>query len=174
MANWSARLVFSPTLFWTLLLGRWLKVRHWWDRIDSTVWLGAIPFSKDVKTLADEGVRGVVNTCEEYQGPVQHYADFGIEQLWIPTVDYTHPEYDDVCRAVEFIEQHSREGNSVYLHCKAGRGRSATVAMCWLIKSRQITKEEAQQSLNRIRPFVNQKLASRPVVREFEKQFLKI
>ena len=169
----SARLIFSPTLLWTLLLGRWLKIRHWWDRIDETVILGALPYASDVKRLAAEGVKGVVNTCEEYQGPLQEYARLGIEHFWIPTVDYTHPELDDICRAVDFIDRYAQAGESVYLHCKAGRGRSATVAMCWLIKSQQIDSEQAQQILNRVRPFVNQKLKTRPVVREFEERFLK-
>ena len=36
-------------------------------------------------------------------------------------------------------------GGKVYVHCKAGRARSATVAMCWLMKAKNMSAEEAQQ-----------------------------
>lgn len=74
-----ARLLFWPTLLWNMLLGRVLRVRHWWDRVDDHVILGALPLSRDVPRLAAEGVRAVVNTCEEYAGPVDAYARAGIE-----------------------------------------------------------------------------------------------
>ena len=41
-----------------------------------------------------DGVRAVVNTCEEYVGPVAQYQHHGIEQLRIPTTDFTHPKLD--------------------------------------------------------------------------------
>lgn len=168
-----ARLLFYPTLCWNMLLGRWLKKRNWWDRIDPHVILGALPLAKDVPLLAAEGVGAVVNTCEEYGGPLAEYEKFGIEQFYMPTIDFTHPEYVDVCRAVEFIDAQIAKGKTVYIHCKAGRGRSATVAICWLIKSRQITAMQAQACLTDCRPHVNQFLPQRPVVQRFEKMNLK-
>jgi atypical dual specificity phosphatase len=167
-----ARSLFYPTLCWNMLLGRWLKKRNWWDRIDPQVILGALPLSKDIPYLAAEGVGAVVNTCEEYRGPLTEYEKFGINEFYMPTVDFTHPEFDDVCRAVEFIDAQIAKGKTVYIHCKAGRGRSATVAICWLIKSRQITAEQAQACLTEKRPHVNQFLVERPVVQRFEKTFL--
>ena len=163
-----AHIVFYPTLWWNMLLGRWLKVRNWWDEVDKDVVLGAFPFPHDVDALAELGVKGVINTCEEYAGPVEAYATHGIEQFRMPTVDFTHPSLEDVTAAVAFIESQVAKGHRVYIHCKAGRARSATVAICWLMKSRGITKEEGQQILNKARPHINQHLFSRPVVIEFE------
>lgn len=169
MWNWiKARVVFYPTLLWNMLLGRWLKTRNWWDRIDTYVLLGAFPFSRDVAKMASEGVKGVVNTCEEYAGPVDQYREFEIEQMRMPTVDFTHPSYDDVCRAVAFIDSYVDQEKSVYIHCKAGRARSATVAICWLMKAKGISAAEAQLWLDEKRPHVNHHLPSRPVVRKFE------
>jgi atypical dual specificity phosphatase len=167
-----ARLVFYPTLLWNMLLGRWLKVRNWWDPIDENVIVGAFPFARDVPEMAKEGVRAVVNTCEEYSGPVAEYEAHQIEQMRMPTVDFTHPSFDDVCRAVEFVDRHVADGHSVYIHCKAGRARSATVAICWLMKEKQISAGEAQAWLIRKRPHVNKKLPSRPVVQQYEKEFV--
>jgi atypical dual specificity phosphatase len=163
-----ARTIFYPTLFWNMLLGRWLKVRNWWDVVDENIVLGAFPFASDVEKLASIGVKAVVNTCEEYAGPVEEYAKHGIEQFRMPTVDFTHPSLPDVTNAVEFIKSQVGEGRRVYIHCKAGRARSATVAICWLMKNSEISKEEGQQILSNARPHINQRLCSRPVVIEFE------
>lgn len=162
-----AKLVFLPTLVWNMLLGRWLKVRNWWDRIDETLIVGALPFEKDVPAMAAAGVTCVVNTCAEYGGPVQAYEASGIRQLRVPTIDFTHPSLDSVNQAVAFIEQQTRDGGTVYVHCKAGRARSATVAMCWLIQHRNMTPEQAQALLLEKRPHVNPHVYNRPVVRQF-------
>jgi atypical dual specificity phosphatase len=162
-----ARTVFYPTLCWNYLLGRVFKVRRWWDHIDPLVIVGAFPFRRDVPSLSNEGVRAVVNTCEEYSGPVTEYAGHGIVQLHIPTTDFTHPLIADVEQAVEFVQEHVERGDTVYIHCKAGRARSATVAMCWLMKYRGMTALEAQEKLLECRPHVNPQLTIRPVVVEF-------
>ena len=44
--NWmKARIIFYPTLWWNMLLGRWLKQRNWYDFITPHVIVGAYPFS---------------------------------------------------------------------------------------------------------------------------------
>ena len=37
-------------------------------------------------------------------------------------------------KGVEFIEEMNLSENSVYVHCKAGRGRSTTLVACYLMK----------------------------------------
>ena len=61
--------------------------------------------------------------------------------------------------------------HSTYVHCKAGRGRSATVVMCWLIERHGLTPVEARERLESIRPHVNRVLDQRPVVLEFYERF---
>ncbi|MEL7496352.1 MAG: dual specificity protein phosphatase family protein [Planctomycetota bacterium] len=167
-----ARTIFYPTLGWNMLLGRWLKVRNWYDFITPEVIVGAFPFARDVPKMASDGVKAVVNTCEEYPGPVEAYSRYDIDQFRMPTVDFTHPEYEDVCRAVEFVQNHVDRGDVVYIHCKAGRARSATVAICWLMKSQQISAVEAQRWLLEKRPHINPRLTQRSVVQKFEKDFV--
>jgi len=162
-----ARSVFYPTLGWNYLLGRVIGVRNWWDPVDPHVIVGAYPFASLVPEMHADGVRAVVNTCEEYGGPVDQYARHGIEQLRIPTTDFTHPKLKDVQRAVEFTQEHAEAGRVVYIHCKAGRARSATVALCWLMKYRGMTMDEGQAALLAARPHVNPRLPQRSVVREF-------
>ncbi|MFN5274384.1 MAG: hypothetical protein ACK5E3_14335, partial [Planctomycetota bacterium] len=49
----------------------------------------------------------------------------------------------------------------------AGRARSATIVICWLVKHRGMSPQEAQAHLLACRPQVNPHLLKRPVVREF-------
>ena len=161
-----ARSVFPITLLWNLFNTRVLRRWHWWDRVDDTVIIGALPFASHVESLKSEDVVAVVNTCEEYPGPVDAYRAAGIEQLRVPTIDFTPPTLESVESAVRFIEGQAPRG-SVYVHCKAGRARSATVVVCWLIASRGMTPEEAQKYLQARRGHVNPHVFQRNVVREY-------
>ncbi|MEM0926758.1 MAG: dual specificity protein phosphatase family protein, partial [Planctomycetota bacterium] len=95
-------------------------------------------------------------------------AQHGIEQLHIPTTDFTHPSLEDVEAAVEFIQKYTLQNDCVYIHCKAGRARSATVAMCWLMKYRGMSPADAQSHLLKCRPHVNPRVCERPVVLAFQ------
>lgn len=163
-----ARGIYWPTFGWNLLLGRVLKLRHWWDFVDNSVLLGARPLRRDLQVLAQEfGVTGVVNMCEEFQGEQDRYKAMGIEQLWLPTTDFHPPTVEMITRGVEFIQSKVLAGGKVYVHCKAGRARSATVVICWLVKYRGMSLDEAQQHLLRCRPHVNATLPKRRVVQEY-------
>uniref|UniRef100_A0A8R7K3P2 Tyrosine specific protein phosphatases domain-containing protein n=1 Tax=Triticum urartu TaxID=4572 RepID=A0A8R7K3P2_TRIUA len=49
---------------------------------------------------------------------------------------------------------HALQGNTTYVHCKAGRGRSTTVVLCYLIKYKNMTPEDAWAHTKSIRPRV--------------------
>lgn len=164
-----ARSIFLPTLAWNLILARWLRRRRWWDTVTPQVFLGALPFARHARELAEQGVSAVVNLCEEYAGPVSEYQKRNMEQLRLPTIDFTHPSLTDVLTGVHFIQRIVDGGGKVYVHCKAGRGRSATVVACWLIRHLGMTARQAQQKLLECRPHVNSRLHLRPVVIEFER-----
>lgn len=164
-----ARLLFVPTMLWNIVTVRWLGWGHWWDAADQHVWVGAIPLRRDVARLRDAGVRGVVNLCAECQGPVKEYREAGIEQLRIPLVDYTSPPLADVTRCLEFIDSHVSRGETVYVHCKAGRGRSATVVLCWLV-SRGCSPDDAESLLRSKRPQILRHLSRRRVAQELWQQ----
>ncbi len=166
LIRWS----FVPSLLSEMALAAVLPQRRWWDKVDDRLYLGALPFAHHAERLHHLGVRAAVNTCLEYRGPVAAYARLGIEQLRIPVADYHAPSLHDVQQAVAFIARHRAAGGAVYVHCKAGRGRSATIVLCWLVKQRGMSPEEAQQWLAKRRPHVDRFLYRRPVVQEFWRQ----
>ena len=70
--------------------------------------------------------------------------------------------------AVRFIYAHRRRGHRVLVHCKGGHGRSAAVAMAWLISAHggSLTPEAAQRRLASVR-HVRDSLFRQPAVCEF-------
>ena len=166
--NWlMARACFYPTLTYGIVMNKMFSRYHWWDRIDDHVLLGALPLRSMVPELVGEGVKGVINCCEEYGGPIDEYEGAGIRQLHVPTIDFTHPKIEDVRRGVEFISEYAERNESVYIHCKAGRARSATIALCWMIRKHGMSAQEAQAHIERFRPYVNKRIFKRGVVSKF-------
>lgn len=166
LRNWA---FFYATLWWNRILHRVLKERRWWDWVDDHVLLGALPTGDHVPQLKQLGIGGVINTCREYCGPLDHYKEAGIEQLYLPTIDFVPPTIEFIRDGVAFIDRHVASGSKVYVHCKAGRGRSATIVMCYLI-SKGMSAEEAQSLLLAKRPHVSKKLAEREVVKQFAQE----
>lgn len=74
------------------------------------------------------------NLCMDYM-VLQEWRAEGVEQIRLSTVDLTGvPSLEHIHRGVEFVLKHRNQGNSVYIHCKAGRSRSATLAAAYLIR----------------------------------------
>jgi len=48
-------------------------------------------------------------------------------------VDHFEPSVDDLKKAVSFIQKHESQGGRVYIHCRAGHGRSAAAVFAWLL-----------------------------------------
>lgn len=163
----AARLLYYPTRAWDCVVWRLLRGGNRWDRIDERVYLGGFPSAADAGRLAALGVAGVVNTCEEREGPLAAYQELAMVQLRTPIVDFMEPDVADIQRAVEFMETRIRAGQAVYVHCKSGRGRSPTIVLCWLIHSRHLTPEAAQQWLVERRPQVRRALFRRRCVQRF-------
>jgi len=78
-------------------------------------------------------IRSIINLCEEYRGPVHKYKKLSMNQIRFPTVDHFEPSFEDLVEAVKFIQENKAQNKRVYIHCRAGHGRSAAVTMAWLI-----------------------------------------
>lgn len=152
-----ARALFYPTLLYNVVRNKIQSEFRWWDRVDQFVLLGAVPFPTDVVHLKELGVGGVVTLNEPYETlvPTTLYHAHGIDHLVIPTRDYVFaPAYDDICKAVEFIHENACAGKTTYVHCKAGRGRSTTIVLCYLVKHKKMTPEVAYEYVKSVRPRV--------------------
>ena len=143
------------------------QLLHWplnslFSEITPQLLLGSLPFAADVRTLSEAGVTAVVNMCDEYEGPVEQYRQYGIEQCRCPTVDMTPPTWNDLEKAVHFIQQKlavtassSHRSPRVFVHCKTGMSRSAAVVLCYLVITEGMTSKEAIRFMKKVRPDVS-------------------
>ncbi|XP_074382346.1 phosphatidylglycerophosphate phosphatase PTPMT2-like [Apium graveolens] len=152
-----ARALFYPTLLYNLVRNKIQSEFRWWDRVDEFILLGAVPFPCDVQRLKELGVHGVVTLNEPYETLVSTslYHAHDINHLVIPTRDYLFaPCYGDIRQAVDFIHDNASCGKTTYVHCKAGRGRSTTVVLCYLVEHKLMTPNVAYEYVRSIRPRV--------------------
>ncbi|KAF8388887.1 hypothetical protein HHK36_025568 [Tetracentron sinense] len=152
-----ARILFYPTLLYNVFRNKIQAEFRWWDEVDQFLLLGAVPFPKDVPRLKQLGVGGVITLNEPYETlvPTSLYHAHGIDHLVIPTRDYLFaPSLVDISRAVDFIHRNASSGKTTYVHCKAGRGRSTTIVLCYLVEYKHMTPAAALEYVRFRRPRV--------------------
>ncbi|XP_060209871.1 phosphatidylglycerophosphate phosphatase PTPMT2-like [Lycium barbarum] len=168
-----ARILFYPTLLYNVFRNKIQSEFRWWDQIDQFLLLGAVPFPSDVPRLKQLGVGGVITLNEHYETlvPSSLYHAHGIDHLVIPTRDYLFaPSFVDINRAVDFIHRNACSGRTTYVHCKAGRGRSTTVVLCYLVEYKHMTPTAALEFVRSRRPRVLLAPSQWKAVQEFKQQ----
>ncbi|KFK42580.1 hypothetical protein AALP_AA1G013900 [Arabis alpina] len=164
------RALFYPTLLYNLLRNMIQSEFRWWDLVHEYILLGAVPFPIHVPRLKDLGVCGVITLNEPFETlvPTSLYHAYGIKHLQLPTRDYLFaPSIADISRAVDFIHQNASSGKTTYVHCKAGRGRSTTIVLCYLVKYKEMTPQCAYEYIRSTRPRVALASAQWKAVKKF-------
>lgn len=170
-----ARVLFYPTLLYNVFRNKMQAEFRWWDQVDQFLLLGAVPFPRDVPRLQQLGVRGVVTLNEPYETlvPSSLYQEYGIDHLVISTRDYLFaPSPSHICRAVDFIHRNAMRGRTTYVHCKAGRGRSTTIVLCYLVEYKNMTPTSALEYVRLRRPRVQLAPSQWRAVQEYSKRKL--
>eukprot|EP01132_Coremiostelium_polycephalum_P000991 gene991-1257_t len=143
------------------------------DAIDEYVYLGSMPMFWNVKVLVKNDIQAVVNLCDEYDGPLSEYSKHSIDQLHLPVVDHYEPSVQEIRQAIQFIEDKVSKRHRVFVHCKAGRGRSAAIIICWIAYSQKISLERAQRLLVEKRSLVRKSLYKQKNVLAFYNHYCK-
>lgn len=102
------------------------------------------------RRLKARGVTAVVNMrieFDDYKAGIAPPA-----YMHLPTVDDHAPSLAQLRQGVEFIKENMAAGG-VYIHCKSGVGRAATMAVAYLVDT-GLSPDEAWAAVRRIRPFV--------------------
>uniref|UniRef100_A0AAG5DVW7 Phosphatidylglycerophosphatase and protein-tyrosine phosphatase 1 n=1 Tax=Anopheles atroparvus TaxID=41427 RepID=A0AAG5DVW7_ANOAO len=171
-----ARITFYPSLFYNVVMEK-ITSRNWYDRIDENVILGALPFRSVAQEMVQkENIKAVVSMNEDYElwafsNNKARWANLGVEFLQLATTDiFESPCQDKLWQGVNFMNRFlppadkmsqlsSTSGSSdqhgtVYVHCKAGRTRSATLVGCYLIMKNGWSPEQAVEHMRQCRPHV--------------------
>nr|XP_012216579.1 PREDICTED: phosphatidylglycerophosphatase and protein-tyrosine phosphatase 1 isoform X1 [Linepithema humile] len=188
-AKMFARITFYPSLFYNVVMEK-ITTRNWYDRIDETVILGALPFRRMTKQLIeDENVKAVVSMNEDYElyllsNTEKEWRMHNIDFLQLSTTDiFQAPSQEKLQNGVNFINKFrnvstkklgesgfvgdKNNPGTVYVHCKAGRTRSATLVACYLIIKNNWTPEEAVNHMQMKRPHILLHIAQWSALKQF-------
>jgi atypical dual specificity phosphatase len=132
--------------------------RRLWDRVHEHIILGSVPFREtDVSALVAAGVRGVVNMMREWDGNARLYKSLGIAYKYAPTVDFEEPSLEDALACAAFVKDAVAAGDTVYVHCREGKGRSLCVVIAYMMLYEGMTAEGAEALVRKARPHVAKK-----------------
>jgi atypical dual specificity phosphatase len=144
-----------------------------------------------LKLVKQENVKAVVSMNENYElwllsNNTQQWAELGVKFLQLPTIDiFQSPDQDKLKKGVNFINSFlpaesklkntptnhelndSNATGTVYVHCKAGRTRSATLVGCYLMKKNGWSPEQAVDHMRNCRPHILIHSAQWKALREF-------
>eukprot|EP00927_Polykrikos_kofoidii_P050588 TRINITY_DN44480_c0_g1_i1.p1 TRINITY_DN44480_c0_g1~~TRINITY_DN44480_c0_g1_i1.p1 ORF type:complete len:266 (-),score=32.18 TRINITY_DN44480_c0_g1_i1:186-983(-) len=112
-----------------------------YDKIRDHVFLGRQPRNvADLKQLNSEGITAVVTLNEGWELFVDNLGkeldQLGIQHLQVATQDFQGSSVGETVAMLDFIHRHAVGGatpGKVYVHCNAGRGRSALVVAAYLL-----------------------------------------
>lgn len=127
---------------------------NWWDIIDEHFVLGGALMFDDLDRLRREGVAAVLNLCAERPDDRQRLHEAGLAYLWLPVMDICPPSFEQIVQGVVWIEQQLQYQRTIYVHCAAGVGRSATLLACWFLYAQRMSTAQALRYLKARRPQV--------------------
>jgi hypothetical protein len=140
-----------------VLLGQYVSWLHYkrqcraWDEIVPGVWIGRWLSDAEALGAVAGGVTAVLDLSDAFSeaGPF-----IDLKYCHLPVLDLTAPTSSQLADAVRFINANAADG-IVYVHCKIGYSRSASVVAAWLLHTgRAVNVDDAVAILRSKRPSI--------------------
>lgn len=153
----------------------------WWNHIEPTRhYLGAQPqadwgHEEQIARLNVDAILMMVEEFEEQGGWLHHPVQVrewtgpfrGMAVYAVRARDFSPLRFVQLDAALQWMREQDEQGRRIYIHCKAGRGRSASVFWAYLILDHHMDPDEALDLLMRQRPSVNIGEAQRQAVMDY-------
>ncbi len=143
-----------------------------YNQITDDLYLGALPnqLSGDGKKLKKEGIGAVLSVNEPWERdpmglsvPYQKgdWKGLCINLHKLDVHDHKLLDNEALDQAADTIHGEIQAGNKVYVHCRAGVGRSAMAVAAYLVKYKGFSVEKARSLIKQQRPAstINKKVA---------------
>jgi protein phosphatase len=155
-----------------VLLGQYLSLLYYrrqcrpWDEFSPGLLIGRQLDDAEAAEAVRQGVTAVLDLTAEFSEATPFRAT---NYRNLPILDLTAPTPGQLREAIQFIAEESARG-TVYVHCKIGYSRSATVVGAYQLASgRAATAQEAIELLRRVRPSIIVRPEAREALRAFER-----
>jgi len=121
---------------------------------------------REIILFLDEKEKNKIPKKQEDEGGWEMVGSKGKPDGTTPTDDTSASQSNE--RTIENTEVIKR--NKVFIHCKAGRGRAATVALCYLIATSEMQPKDAMRLIKQHRSVVEPGILRSKVVLKFIKR----
>jgi protein-tyrosine phosphatase len=160
----------------------WTQPRDaWWSRIgERRLYLGPQPIEErgDRHTLRSAlNVTRLVTLLERFERepgwlytPVNNLSnDVDPGHLWLPVVDHEPLQPAVLLHSwVRALHKLLSSEHTVYVHCRAGKGRSASLVAAYLMFAERLSAEQALLEVRRWRPQIAPNAAQRRALMHYE------
>lgn len=112
------------------------------QRVDARVWRGAAPEEPGYRSLAENGVRTVVDLRAEHDIEVDEarLRALGLRYVHLPVRDGQIPNPEEVGRLFDVVAE---TDGVTFVHCGAGVGRTGSMVAAYLVRTGQASGAEA-------------------------------
>ncbi|MBC61312.1 MAG: hypothetical protein CMP11_02565 [Zetaproteobacteria bacterium] len=136
-------LIYRISLFYNRIWHT-VKIRHsskWWNQITKRIFLGALPLKNHRKKMCQDNIKVVLSMVEDFERrknfiatPVNKvmWEELGIENYQISVPDFNPLKLDAIYDGVSIVNRSISEKKNIYIHCKAGKSRSAAIVLSYL------------------------------------------
>jgi protein-tyrosine phosphatase len=140
---------------------------QWWSKIEPySIYLGALPLKNKnhLEQICALDVKAVLSAVEDFElepgwfnTPVQvgDWSGKGVDVKRIQAVDFCPLTLEQLKEGVAYIGAAVDQGIPLYVHCKAGIGRSAALVIAYLMDKTRKSFEEVYSQVKGCRPLIN-------------------
>lgn len=139
------------------------------DRVNEWLQLGAALPPADYRRLREAGVTHVVDLREESDSDRPHLQTLGIEPRHVPVPDNGPPTIEQLVEITALVDKADADA-CLYVHCKGGFGRAATMA-AGLLVARGSRVDDAIDQVRLARPEIQINEAQFDWLRDVEREF---
>lgn len=116
-----------------------------------------------VVVLAEESECEIHASCDLMQA----YAQRGLDVIHLPVPDYHAVSHDKLRTLIDDVLAHLRAGRNVAIHCRAGRGRTGTLAACLAKEVLGLSGNEALEWIRTLVPGSIETVTQEALVRAY-------
>jgi protein-tyrosine phosphatase len=115
------------------------------------IYLGNAKFASDIDLLKSLGITHIINSAIEIPNYFTEFKYLHLEMYDTPQENAKR--YFKTSK--QFIDDALHDNGKVLIHCRAGVSRSVTILTYYLMKTLNITLEEALKLIRKCRPIAN-------------------
>lgn len=160
---------YNISLMSKMVINKYDKTKSpWWSKINDNIYIGAVPFYNQedeiIKCIGKDGhILSIMRKFENnYSGlfiktvfPIR-WKELNIKHYQIETPDFLPLKIEKIKEAIAYVNDVvNLKEKKIYVHCKAGHGRSVIVVACYLIQYENMDIDESINFIKEKRPCIN-------------------